>query len=43
MFKLKSDLKKTDQMVSQKIQELKTLQKKAREEAEKRRKEEEAE
>lgn len=43
MFKLKSDLKKTDQMVSQKIQELKTLQKKAREEAEKRRKEEESE
>lgn len=40
---MKSDLKKTDQMVSQKIQELKTLQKKAREEAEKRRKEEEAE
>ena len=40
---MKSDLKKTDQMVSQKIQELKTLQKKAREEAEKRRKEEESE
>ena len=43
VYKLKSDLKKTDQMVSQKIQELKTLQKKAREEAEKRRKEEESE
>lgn len=43
VFKLKSDLKKTDQLVSQKIQELKSLQKKAREEAEKRRKEEESE
>ena len=43
MYKLKSDLKKTDQLVSQKILELKTLQKKAREEAEKRRKEEESE
>lgn len=43
VFKLKADLKKTDQLVSQKIQELKTLQKKAREDAEKRRKEEEEE
>ena len=43
VFKLKTDLKKTDQVVSQKIQELKTLQKKAREEAERRRKEEEEE
>ena len=43
MFKLKNDLKKTDQLVSQKIQELKTLQRKARDEAERRRKEEEME
>ena len=43
VYKLKSDLKKTDQLVSQKILELKTLQKKAREEAEKRKKEEESE
>jgi len=43
MFKLKNDLKKTDQLVSQKIQELKTLQRKAREESERRRKEEEME
>ena len=43
VYKLKADLKKTDQLVSQKIQELKTLQKKAREDAEKRRKEEDEE
>ena len=43
MFKLKNDLKKTDQLVSQKINELKTLQKKAREDAERRKKEEEME
>ena len=43
MYKLKTDLKKTDQLVSQKIQELKTLQKKAKEESDRRRKEEEME
>ena len=43
VFKLKNDLKKTDQVVNAKILELKTLQKKAREDAEKRRKEEEIE
>ena len=43
MYKLKSDLKKTDALVSAKITELRTLQKKAKEEAEKRRKEEEEE
>ena len=42
-YKLKADLKKTDQQVQAKIQELKTLQKKAREEAAKRRKEEDEE
>lgn len=43
VFKLKNDLKKTDQLVSQKIQELKTLQKKAYEEKIRRQKEEEEE
>ena len=43
VYKLNTDLKKTDQLVSQKIQELKALQKKAREDQEKRRKEEEDE
>ena len=43
VFKLKNDLKKTDQLVSQKIQELKTLQKKAYEEKLRRQKEEEEE
>ena len=43
MFKLKNDLKKTDQLGSQKIQELKTLQKKAYEEKIRRQKEEEEE
>ena len=43
VYKLKSDLKKTDQLVSAKIQELKALQKKARETQEKQRKEEEQE
>lgn len=42
-FRLKNDLKKTDQLVSQKINELKVLQKKAREENERRRMEEEKE
>lgn len=43
VYKLKTDLKKTDILVSQKIMELKSLQKKAREDGEKRRKEEESE